>query len=527
MRREMAERKRRIARRLNRFNYPDDVSRPMMRETNIHYESAQRDVGTAYGGIGLMHKLAQQLELAKEIDARLHLFKTHLPYHESDHVLNIAFNILCDGRSLEDLELRRQDEAYLNALGASRIPDSTTAGDFCRRFEQRHLDALQRAYDATRTKAWSSQPKKFFERAIIEADGTMVATNAECKQGIDINYKGEWGYHPLVLTLADTGEVLRIVNRSGNRPSHEGAAVKFDESIDLCRQAGFLKMLLRGDTDFSQTQHLDRWHEAGDVTFIFGYDCSATLHILADDLPDSAWKKLKRPAKYRVKTKPRTKPQRVKRKIVAERGYKDIQLEEELVAEFRYRPTACSRAYRMVVARKNLTVYDPRQGRLFAPDYRYFFYITNDETSTAEQIVFSANDRCQQENVLSQLHGSRALYAPVDTLLANEAYMLMASLAWNLKAWLALRLPEEPPQREGRSATHGLRDDHAEIGAEKKQLLGLEFRTFVNYFLRMPTQVVKSGRRVVMRVLAWNDWQPVFMRLVEILTPPRRGVSRL
>jgi hypothetical protein len=527
LRRELTKRKRHITQRLDRFNYPEDLSRPMMRETNIHYELAEKSVGTAYGGIGLMQRLGQKLDLAQEIDARLHLFKVHLPYHESDHVLNLAYNILCDGRSLEDLELRRQDEAYLNALGASRLPDSTTAGDFCRRFERQHLTALQHAFDAARLKAWSQQPTKFFAQAIIEADGTMVTTNAECKQGIDINYKGEWGYHPLVLTLANTGEVLRLVNRSGNRPSHEGAAVKFDESIELCRAAGFKKCLLRGDTDFSQTQYLDRWHEQGDVTFIFGYDCSATLHILADDLPDAAWQMLKRPAKYRVKTHARTKPKRVKQKIVEARGFKDIQLDEELVAEFRYQPTACSRAYRMVVVRKNLTVNDPQQGRLFAADYRYFFYITNDESSTAEQIVFSANDRCQQENVLSQLHGSRALHSPVDTLLANEAYMLMASLAWNLKAWLALQLPEEPPQREGHSATHVLREDQAKIGAEKKQLLGLEFRTFVNYFLRMPTQVVKSGRRLVLRVLAWNDWQPVFMRLAEILTSPRRGPARL
>ena len=527
MRREMAKRKKQIARRLNRFNYPEDTSCPMMRETNIHYEIAEKNIGTAYGGIGLMHKLVLQIDLAKEIDKQLHLFKVYLPYHESDHVLNIAYNILCDGRTLEDIELRRQDEAYLNALGASRIPDPTTEGDFCRRFERQHLTALQNAFDAARLKVWSSQPKKFFKQAIIEADGTMVNTNAECKQGIDINYKGEWGYHPLVVTLANTGEVLRVLNRAGNRPSHEGAAVKFDESIELCRRAGFLKMLLRGDTDFSQTKHLDRWHEAGDVAFIFGYDCCATLHILADDLPDSAWKKLKRPAKYHVKTKCRTKPERVKQKIVEERGFKDIHLDEEWVAEFRHQPTACSRAYRMVVVRKNLTVNDPKQGKLFAPDYRYFFYITNDEIPTAEQIVFSANDRCQQENVISQLQGSRALHAPVDTLLANEAYMLMASLGWNLKAWLALQLPDEPPQREGHSATHELREDHAKHGSEKKQLLGLEFRTFVNYFLRIPAQVVKGGRRLVMRVLAWNDWQPVFMRLAEILTPPRRGNARL
>ena len=520
MKQRLAQRKRRLAKRLHKFNYPADISRPMMRESNIHYELAEKTLGTAYGGIGLMRRLVQDLQLAKEIDARLKLFKVYLPYHESDHVLNFAYNALCDGRCIEDLELRRQDEAYLNALGASRIPDPTTAADFCRRFESHNLTALQQAFDAARLKVWSQQPAKFFEQAIIEADGTMVTTHAECKQGIDINYQGEWGYHPLVLTLANTGEVLRIVNRSGNRPSHEGAAAKFDECLQLSRAAGFLKILLRGDTDFSQTQHLDRWQAAGDVTFLFGFDCTATLHILADDLPSDAWTKLNRPAKYAVKTQSRTKPARVKQKIVEQRGFKDIRLEEEWVAEFRYQPTACSRAYRMVVVRKDLTVNDPRQGRLLAPDYKYFFYITNDEVSTAEQIVLSANKRCQQENVLSQLHGSRALHAPVDTLLANEAYMLMTSLAWNLKAWLALTLPEEPAHMSGHSATHAPRDEHQ---SEKKKLLGLEFRTFVNYFLRIPTQVVKSGRRIVMRLLAWNEWQPVFMRLAELLSSPRRS----
>ena len=149
------------------------------------------------------------------------LFKFHLPYHESDHVLNLAFNALCGGTCLEDLELRRQDEAYLNLLGAERIPDPTTAGDFCRRFRREHLNALQNAIDMARLKVWAQQPPEFFEEACIEADGTIVETGAECKEGIDYCYKGVWGYHPLVVTLASTGETLRLRNRSGNRPSHE------------------------------------------------------------------------------------------------------------------------------------------------------------------------------------------------------------------------------------------------------------------------------------------------------------------
>ena len=502
-------RKRRLDRRLDKDNFPEDLSQPMMRGSTPHFELSGRSVGTAYGGIGLVHQFVQELGLAEAIDSRLHLFKIHLPYHESDHVLNLAYNALCDGRCLDDLELRRQDEAYLNMLGAIRIPDPTTAGDFCRRFREDHLASLQEAFDVARLRVWARQPEEFFDCAWIEGDGTMVETGAECKQGMDISYKGVWGYHPLVITLANTGEVLRLKNRSGNRPSHEGAAEQFNQSITLCRKAGFRKMVLRGDTDFSQTKHLDGWHEQGNVTFVFGYDCTASLHIDADDLPDSAWKLLERPPRYEIGTTPRAKPAQVKQKIVEERGFKDIRLLDEWVAEMPYRPVACRHTYRLVVVRKNLLVSDPKQGRLFE-DYRYFFYITNSTTLTTEEVVFSANDRCQQENILAQLNACRALHAPVDNLTSNEAYMLMTALAWNLKAWLALRIPVEKGRWQER---------HQE---QKQKLLRMEFRTFVNRWLRIPCQVLKTGRRLVLRLLAWNDWQPTFFRLAADLAHPLR-----
>lgn len=502
-------RQQRVARRLDKSNFPDDLSRPMLRAANIQYEVAGRAVGTAYGGIGLVHQLAQTLGLAAAIDQRLHLFKIHLPYHESDHVLNLAYNALCEGRCLQDLELRRQDEAYLNLLGAPRIPDPTTAGDFCRRFHPEHLEALQEAIDVTRRKVWARQPAAFFEQALLDADGTMVETTGECKQGMDISYKGEWGYHPLVVTLANTGEVLRLVNRSGNRPSHEGAAAQFDESIALCRAAGFKKIRLRGDTDFSQTQHLDRWHEQEGVTFCFGLDVTPLRHMYADDLPESAWKPLKRQPKYRVKTKPRARPERVKQQVVEQRGFKDIRLVDEEVAEMPYRPVACRHTYRAIVLRKNLEVSEPRQQRLF-DDYRYFLYLTDDQDSTPEQVVFEANDRCQQENVLAQLGACRALHAPVDNLLSNNAYMLITSLAWNLKAWLALWLPEASGQSKAAQAE------------QKRRLLTMEFRTFVNSLVRLPAQIVRTGRRLVVRLLGWNEWQPVLLRLTAQLRRPLR-----
>ena len=199
-------------------------------------------------------------------------------------MLNIAYNLLAGGTCLEHLELLRSDEAYLDALGARRVPDPTTAGDFCRRFDAADIFRLQAIFNATRLKVWRQQPKSFFEEAILDADGTMVETTGECKQGMDINHKGQWGYHPLVLSLANTGEPLFVVNRSGNRPSHEQAAFYFDRAIALCRKAGFQKIRLRGDTDFTQTEHLDRWDAEG-VKFVFGIDATKKLYELAGESP--------------------------------------------------------------------------------------------------------------------------------------------------------------------------------------------------------------------------------------------------
>lgn len=382
------------------------------------------------------------------------------------------------------------------------------------------MQALHEAFDVARRQVWSEQPPEFFAEARIEADGTLVETGAECKQGVDLNYQGRWGYHPLVLTLANTGEVLRLVNRGGNRPSHEGAAEQFDQCLALCRAAGFQKILLRGDTDFSQTAHLDRWHAQGDVRFVFGLDVTAGQHVEADDLPETAWKPLKRPAKYQVRAAPRARPARVKQRIVEQRGFKDIRLVDEEVAERPYRPTACRTTYRLVIVRKNLQVSEPRQGALFE-DYRYFLYLTNDWESPAERIVFSANQRCQQENVLAQLKDVRALHAPVDNLQSNEAYMAMTSLAWNLKAWLALSLPELELELElDEQSSEGAAPQAATPSATKQRLLGLEFRSFVNYFMRLPALVVRTGRRTVVRLLAWNAWLPEFFRLVERLRRP-------
>lgn len=506
LRRKLAVHKRRIELRLDK-RHNAGCDQPMLRPANIQYDLADRTRGMTHGGIGSMLLLIRRLKLPEAIDQRLRLLKIHLPYHESDHVLNFAFNALCDGTCLDDIELRRNDEVYLDAIGARRIPDPTTAGDFCRRFAPHHVRTLLDVFNEARLKVWAEQPDAFFDEARIDMDGTFVTTRGECKEGMDINYKGQWGYHPLVVSLANTSEVLSIVNRSGNRPSHEGAAEEVDRALELCCKAGFRRVLLRGDTDFTQTTHLDRWTDDERVGFIFGADNTPRRWLLAEDLPEEAWQPLVRPARYQVRTEPRTKPENVKESIVEQREFKNIRLVREEVAEMDYRPTACDKTYRMVVVKKYLEV---RQGQgVLFDDYRYFFYLTSDRESSASEIVYSANDRCDQENLHAQLKGGvRSLYAAVDGLVGNWAYMVMTSLAWNLKAWWALELPE-PTGNGSRSK----QQRH-----EKQRVLRMEFKTFLNAMMRLPCQIVKTGRRLFYRLLGWNPWLGVFFRLVDRLT---------
>lgn len=503
IRQKLANSKCRIRRRLDKTDLRG-CSQPMMTAHNIQYEIAGRSRGISVGGIGAMHALARRLGLPDAIDQRLELLKIHLPYHESDHVLALAYLPLCGGTCLQDLELLRHDEVLLDALGARRIPDPTTAGDFCRRFDKDSIQTLLDIFHDTRLKVWAGQPAAFFEQAILDMDGFLVETTGQCKEGMDIAYDGTWGYHALVLTLANTGEVLSVVNRSGNRPSHEGAAELVDQTLPVCFRGGFRRVLLRGDTKFSQSEHLDRWDDDPRVRFLFGFEALPNLKAIAEDLPACAWRPLQRPARYEVKTTTRQRPDNVKEAVVVARQFENQRLRSEEVAEFNYQPTACKKTYRMVVVKKNISV--EKGDKLLFDQVVYFFYITNEWVSEAAEIVFSANDRCDQENVLAQLgSGVRALRAPVDNLESNWAYMVMTALAWNLKAWWALTLPEKPGRYQ---------EKHR---AEKRWVLRLEFKTFVNAFVRLPCQIVRTGRKLIYRLLGWNPHQPIFFRLVAVL----------
>lgn len=480
-------RQRSIDERLDRRWQPQR-SEPVLEGGNVSYEVSGRTQASDCGGLGLLQQVVGWVGLDQQLDARLDLLQRHLPYSESDHVLSLVYNVLTGGQCLEDLKLRRRDEAYLDALGARRIPDSTTAGDFLRRFGEDDVVDLMEAINAARASVWRAQPDSARRLARIDVDGTIVETTGECKEGMDISYDGRWGYAPLVLSLANSGEPLYLVNRAANRPSHDGAVPWIDHSIDWALDdARFDRVRLRGDTDFSLTAHFDAWDERG-VEFVFGMDAHPSFVERAEKLAETAWTPFERPPEPEAK---RRRPTNVKQQVVQRREYQTLSLDEEHVAEMDYQPTKADKTYRLIVLRKRIKV---TRGQLPLEDeIRYHFFVTNVPADRLDPaaVVRENHARCNQENVIEQMkNGVRATRMPVAEFHANWAYLVIATLAWNLKAWTGLILPKE-------------------LGA--RALVSMEFRRFLNEIVRLPVQILHSGRRLVFRLLGINRWVPLLL----------------
>lgn len=476
----LAERKRRISSRIDPRQVPSGVALSPGHGRR-RFEVTARGNVTPFGGVALAAQLIDGLGLRDEINASLDLLRRHRPYSEADHVLSLALASFCGARALDDIDVLREDEAFLDAVGMQRMPDPTTSGDFLRRFDEEAVGHLMEAINRVRKRCWSSLPKKQKELATIDVDGTLVNTFGEHKEGTDFNFKGGFGYAPLLVSLANTKEPLYIRNQPGNRPSNDGFVTEVEAAIETVLEGGFKRVRVRGDRAYAVTRHFDGWSRRG-IDFVFSMTTHAQLDRLLDALPDAAWKPLEREERG-AKGRRRTRSKNVKRQCVRDRGYRTLRLETEHYAEITHRPRKCKKGYRLIVVRKTITV---TEGQLeLENEERYFGYITNvpSDKLSARDVVAESNARCDQENLIEQLkNGVAAFTAPVGCLASNWAWMVIAALPLSFKAWLSMLHPDK-------NARH--------------QLRRMQYRRFLRTVVLVPVRVVKQARGLVLKILGY------------------------
>jgi hypothetical protein len=448
------------------------TSGPSFRHPTLQV-SEERGEATAYGGLSLATALMRSLGVPRALDQALSLLQSHRPFTESDHVLTHVYNLFVGGTCIEDIGHLQSSEPVRRMLGAVRIPDPTTAGDFLRRFDPASLRGLDGAIDEGQEAVWRRRyGRRKVDRAVVDLDSHVHPVYGDQKEGADFSYKGPLAYHPLVISLAETQECLRLINRPGNTPSAEGAETHLAELFPrLLRR--FRQVVVRGDSAFCNQKVFDAC-EAHGQCFAVVSPAQQNFEVLAEAIPEAAWKPYRGPGEraHRDRPSPRRRQRRpnLRRRLARQRGKHDLQLERQWIAEIPYRPQRSGTPYRLVIRRQRIE--EHHQGELFEL-WRYRYVLTNLPRSTSTQeAVDLTYQRCDQENVIEQLqHGIAGMRMPTGSLLANAAFLTCARLAHNLKAWLAqLALPRETMRWEWKRFRHAFVYVAARILRQSRQI---------------------------------------------------------
>ena len=454
----------------------------VMRYPLLHLESDPRGEITHYGGLVLAQQFVRRFRVAQQLDNALTLFKRHAPYHESDHVLALAYTLYADGTCLEDQAVLQGSEAVRRMVGACRIPDPTTAGDFLRRFKTaQEVAQLSGVTDDIEESVWSKltgkirRRRKKHEYALVDLDGHIKPLYGVQKQGADFSYDRRWSYQPLVVSLAGSGECLKVVNQPGSARPSDAAAQALKEVLPRVKRH-FRGAIVRGDTDFDRSDVFNAAIDEG-AYFAIGGRVHPNRAALVERIAEQNWK----PFVPRAKREQRSGSSRDvytpnwRRRQAAKRGFHTLRTIAQWLSEIEYQPHGLGSPCRMIVRRVLIEETDG-QGALFQ-HFRYRLMLSNLPRSyTARQIIDLTYQRCDQENVIEQFgHGIAGWRMPVAEFMGNSAWLEIARLAWNLGKWIAqLALPSE--------------------------VVRWEWKRFRRHFVYIAAKVVKLGRSWVVRL---------------------------
>jgi hypothetical protein len=415
---------------------------PVLGHPKLQLSSEGSDA-TTYGGLALAASLMRSLGIAPDLNRDLSLLAAHRPFHESDHVLTHVYNLYAGGTCIEDIADLQTSEPVRRMLGAERIPDPTTAGDFLRRFDADSLKTLDQVIDRAQEKVWKRRyGKRQAERAIVDLDSCVRPVYGDQKEGTDFTYKGSFGYHPLVISLAGTLECLRLINRSGNTASADGSESHLRELFPMLGRH-FKQLIVRGDSAFAKQAIFDACEESGHFFAVVSPQQQSFARLF-EALPAEVWKPYRpREPKAVRQVKRRKRGPNRRRQRARGRNKRDLQLKKQWIAEIAYQPDRSQKLYRLIARYQEIEEHE--QGHLFMLT-RFRFALSNLPSSvSAEEVIDLTYQRCDQENLIEQLqHGVTAMRMPTGGMDSNSAFLTCARLAHNIKPWLAqLALPME------------------------------------------------------------------------------------
>lgn len=442
-----------------------------LRLPKLHVHNDKPHDVTAYGGLSLVHQLARKLQFVRHINQCVRVLKIRQGYGESDHLYHLLSALFAGAGCVEDLGQFKDNTAYKKSLEVESVTDPTTMGDFLRRFTRRDINNLKTAMWGMRREAWGKIPKKKRRRASLDLDSKICPVYGNKKEGADFTYQGSYGYHPEMVSLAETGEWLDAVNRSGNEVSGDKAAYLLRRTLAGVKEY-FDSICVRGDTKFGRGDVLITSAAHGAFVCV-GWAASPTVVQIAEGLPEERWELFeRRQSRGTAKSRTRKKRRNLRRMKARKRGYTDKKLKKEWVAEFPYQPIynkkPLPKTYRMIVVRKQIEV--AGKTGLF-DQYAYRFILTDLPGSELAELVRYAYGRCHQENLIEQgKNGVSAFKMPTGQLLANEVWMLMAMLAQNFKSYLCLLA----------------------LGKDK---IGWEWKRFRFNFMYFAARVTRAGRQ--------------------------------
>lgn len=463
----------------------------VLRMPRTHVEVNQRSEVTPYGGLALAAEFVRRFKVAQRIDQHVRVLEVHRPYHESDHVLAQAFNLYVGGTCIEDVANLQHSEPVRRILGACRVPDPTTGGDFLRRFheEAHQLPGLRRAIDEVQADVWRRQqrgrPRRNADWSIVDVDGHVKPLYGVQKQGAGF-HKSTWCYQPLVVSLAGTGECLAIRNRPGNIRSSDGTAAVLSSVLPHVKARGG-KLLVRGDSDFDRGDIRSACERQG-AHFAFVGREFTNRPKLVETIDEAQWRPFRTRAhrarvehRQHASYRPRRRKSNRRRACARARNFKELRLVKQWLVELPQIDATTGTPYRLIIRRQRIEHHQGQQHLFDA--YRYRYIVTNLPASvTTQEVVDLTYERCDQENVIEQLgSGLAAWRMPVAEFDGNSAWLEIARLAWNLGKWIAqLALPDE--------------------------VVRWEWKRFRQAYVYAAAQVVRSSRQTIIRLSAAHRW---------------------